>query len=238
VTIPIIRTRSAYHATQCPAATSNLGRYKCNGVNVCADGTTDPRAEANCAVTVLDHYTSAFNWANGNVSAVWLRPQWYLLDNSVLSDVQNGALTFITGGDYTHASVIQGYWALALDTFFIGHTQPQDPAHAFALDKGPFNNLSGVKCDPLAAGQGAPAYCLDSDDGISMPVAGFFANQRIAATVCTAAVTRSESPRTPPPATAIWRMRRSPGSSRTAFSIRRPFIRQTSISTMSTSATM
>lgn len=169
-------------ATQCPAAPPIQGRppvYRCNDVNVCADGTGDPSQEANCAVTVLDHYTSAFHWANGNVSAMWLRPKWYLLDNSVLSDVQNGALTFITGGDFTHAEIIQGYWALALDTIFIGHTQPQDAAHAFALDSGPFNNLSGVKCDALSGTQGVPNYCLKSDSGISMPIDGFFINQRM-----------------------------------------------------------
>jgi hypothetical protein len=169
-------------ATQCPAATAIPGRppvFRCNSVHVCADGTTTPSDEAACAVTVLDHYTSAFNWANGNVSGVWLRPQWYLLDNSVLSDVQNGALTFITGGDFTHSSVIQGYWALALDTIFIGHTQTQDAVHAFALDAGPFNNLSGLQCDPLSTGQGVPNYCLNGDAGISMPVGGFFVNQRM-----------------------------------------------------------
>ena len=55
-------------------------------LSVCAHGPQLPY----CAVTVLDHYTSAFNSGSGNVSGVWLRPQWYLLDNSVLSDVQNG----------------------------------------------------------------------------------------------------------------------------------------------------
>lgn len=174
-------TVGARLATQCPAATAIPGRppvYRCNNVHVCADGTTTPSDEAACAVTVLDHYTSAFSWAPGAVSGVWLRPQWYLLDNSVLSNVQNGALTFITGGDFTHSSVIQGYWGLALDTIFIGHSQSQtDPAHAFAFDKGPFNKDSGVKCDPTS--DGVPSYCLNSDSGISMPVGGFFVNQRM-----------------------------------------------------------
>ena len=79
-----------------------------------------------CAVTVLDHFTSSFHWAHGNVSAIWLRPQWYLLTNSVLSDVQNGGVTFITGGDYTHSSVIDGYWGLAKSSLFIGNTQDRD----------------------------------------------------------------------------------------------------------------
>src|SRR6266852_2515267 len=51
----------------------------------CTDGTppplfTDPNnAEYNCAVTVIDHFTSSFHWAHGNVSAIWLRPLWYLV---------------------------------------------------------------------------------------------------------------------------------------------------------------
>jgi hypothetical protein len=169
-------------ATQCPAAIGIIGRppvHNCNDVHVCADGTTTPSNEAACAVVVLDHFTSAFNWAAGAVSAVWLRPQWYLLDNSVLSDTQNGAVTFVTGGDFTHSSIIQGNWQLALDTIFIGHTQALDATHKFSLDTGPFNNLSGVKCDPQQDGQGVPVYCLNSESGISMPVSGFFSNERL-----------------------------------------------------------
>ena len=98
----------------------------------CSKGPSDNALQArcgaghlgNCAVTVLDHFTSSFHWAEGNISAIWLRPQWYLLTNSVISDVQNGGLTFITGGDYTHSSMVPGYWALARNTIFIGNTNP------------------------------------------------------------------------------------------------------------------
>ena len=58
-------------------------------------------SEPYCAVTVLDHYTSSFHWAQTNFSAIWLRPQWYLVDNSVVTDVQNGGLSFITRSNYT-----------------------------------------------------------------------------------------------------------------------------------------
>jgi cell migration-inducing and hyaluronan-binding protein len=79
----------ARFATQCPLAAKQVaGRppvYDCSSVHVCSDGTTTASNADNCTAVVLDHYTSAFNWANGNISAVWLRPQWYLLDNSVLS---------------------------------------------------------------------------------------------------------------------------------------------------------
>ncbi len=179
----------ARFATQCPLATKQVaGRppvYDCSSVHVCSDGTTTPSNADNCTAVVLDHYTSAFNWANGNISAVWLRPQWYLLDNSVLSDVQQGGLTFVTGGDFTHSSIIQGYWGMSRNTIFIGHTQPQlVMANSFASDIGPYNSLS-VKldptavCQPLMGTQGVPNYCLNSNDGISLPIDGFFSNQRM-----------------------------------------------------------
>ena len=37
-------------------------------------------------VTVLDQYTTSFNWAAFNFAAIWLRPQWYLVTDSVITD--------------------------------------------------------------------------------------------------------------------------------------------------------
>ena len=128
-------------------------------------------------MTVLDHFTTAFHWAHGNVSAIWLRPQWYLLTNSVISDVQNGGLTFVSGGDYTHSSIIEGYWALARNSVFIGNTTDNDK-FPFASNIGPFNAASGLKCDKSESG--VPPYCLNANEGISMPTGGFFTNQRLA----------------------------------------------------------
>ena len=122
--ITTIRTRSADSDTQ-----QNVQATR-RRATIAATSKQDamPASWSNCAVTVLDHFTSSFHWAEGNISAIWLRPQWYLLTNSVISDVQNGGLTFITGGDYTHSSVIPGYWALARNTIFIGNTNPNpDP---------------------------------------------------------------------------------------------------------------
>jgi len=48
--------------------------------------------------TVLDHYTTSFNWANFNFAALWLRPQWYLVINSAITDVQGGGITFRNRG--------------------------------------------------------------------------------------------------------------------------------------------
>jgi cell migration-inducing and hyaluronan-binding protein len=134
--------------------------------------------ERSCAPTVIDHFTSSFHWAQGDVSAIWLRPQWYLVANSVLSDVQQGGITFVTGGDLFRASIITGYWGLLRDSILIGHTQDQDAAHSFALDIGPFNQFTTDKCEH-ATGSTLPSYCLNKAAGVSLPLTGFFSNQRL-----------------------------------------------------------
>ncbi len=164
----------ARRATYCPA--DGNGGYNCSTVPPCANGAA---AEERCGVVVLDHYTSSFHWAQGNVSAIWLRPQWYLMDNSVLTDVQNGGYTIISGGDYTHSSLITGYWGLARNIVFAGHTR-DNTKYPYASNIGPFNGTSKLKCDPVVAPVGVPAYCLSSPEGISMPFGGFFTNQRLA----------------------------------------------------------
>jgi hypothetical protein len=165
-------------ATRCPPTADGKG-FDCAKVDFrCVDGHLD-----NCAVTVLDNFTTSFHWSEGNNSAVWLRPQWYLLTNSVISDVQNGGLTFITGGDYTKSSMVPGYWAVARNTIFIGNSRPNPDAgkpdtkkFAYMGNAGPFNAISGLKCDSPAD---PPGYCLNADEGINMPVDGFFSNQRL-----------------------------------------------------------
>ncbi len=170
-------------ATVCPRNQS--GDYDCSEIvaqnrrcNASDLPISDPNNPLNiCAVTVIDHFTSSFHWAEGNVSAIWLRSNWFLLDNSVLTDIQNGGLTFISGGDYTHSSVINGYWTLARNMVFIGHTQI---GNGYAGIAGPFNDESGLKCDDLTNPAVVPNYCLNTDEGISMPVNGLFTNQRFA----------------------------------------------------------
>ena len=75
-------------------------------------------------VTVLDRYTTSFNWADTNFAAVWLRPFWYPRDQQRDHRRQNGGLTFVTGGGYTRSRVIDGYWSVAAKNVFVGRTQP------------------------------------------------------------------------------------------------------------------
>ena len=135
---------------------------------------------AACGTTVIDRYTSSFHWAEGNVSAIWLRPSyWYLMTDSVLTDVQNGGLTMVTGGDYTRSSVPEGYWGVLMNSFFIGQTQRDVKTNRFARDSGPFNKDSGLECDALLPSKAVPNYCVSSREGISMPVVTWFSNQRL-----------------------------------------------------------
>jgi len=121
---------------------------------------------STCTVTKLDHYTTSFNFAQTNFSAVWLRKGWDLVTNSAITDTQTGGLNFITGGGYTRADVGLGEWLVARNTVFVGHTQPppEDDASAnpFAMDVGPFNKYSKLACD-----DSSPDHCAYSNGGIS-----------------------------------------------------------------------
>ncbi len=138
--------------------------------------------ESNCMPTVLDHYTSSFNWAHFNLAAIWLRPQWSLVINSAITDVQGGGLSFVTGGGYTHSDEIPGYWGLALKNIFVGATQPSNP---YAFAGGPFNPKTAAMMPPFKISCAAQTnngfvgnYCLDTDQGVSFPITSFGGNQR------------------------------------------------------------
>ncbi|MBS1852431.1 MAG: G8 domain-containing protein [Acidobacteria bacterium] len=138
--------------------------------------TSTPPGEANCMATVIDHFTTSFNWAPTNVASIWLRGWWYLLDNSAITDVQNGGLTFISGGGYTRSDAAQGYWAVLKNSVLVGNTQPNlsdgFPANPFASNGGPFNP-KGLDC-PYN-----PPFCVSPADGISFVGSNFGVNQRL-----------------------------------------------------------
>ena len=125
----------------------------------------------HCAVTAISHFTTSFNWAEGNFSSVWLRSGWLMYDHGFLSDVQGGGITEISGGDYTRSSTPQGYWALTSNSIFVGETPHADnPAADLAhpsnctLRPAPFN-----------------LYCVDakSSTAIVNATAAFLIAQRL-----------------------------------------------------------
>jgi hypothetical protein len=134
----------------------------CSGLlpAACAKGQTN-----NCAVSVIDSYTSSFHWAQQNYAAVWLRTNWFLFTDSALTDVLNGGLTMVSGGSWDQ--VINRYWALTRKSVFIGNTQ-EDSENSFAENRGPVNpdTKGKLKC------QGAPtpaAYCRVQESQASGP---------------------------------------------------------------------
>jgi hypothetical protein len=181
-------------ATRCGANPKKVSELDCGNDAMflkCGSNPSPPlpppenRPITNCMVTVLNRYTTSFNWADTNFAAVWLRQFWYVFSNSAITDVQNGGLTFVTGGDYTRSSVIDGYWAVAAKSAFVGRTQPdvgQDPAvNPYASAAGPFNPRSGLQCpinDASLSGP-LPNHCIAADDGVDFEVANFATNQRL-----------------------------------------------------------
>jgi hypothetical protein len=131
---------------------------------------------ANCTATVIDHFTTGFNWAPTNFAAIWLRGWWYLVDNSAIHDVQNGGLTFISGGGYSRSDAAQGFWSILKNSVLVGNTQPitKDnlPMNPFASNGGPFNP-KGLVCPYNGS------YCASAADAIIFVGSNFAVNQRL-----------------------------------------------------------
>jgi hypothetical protein len=154
----------------------------CAGTD-CSNAQADPPcngssgAEGNCTVTTLERYATSFNWAQKNFAAIWLRPWWFLMENSAITDVQNGGLTFVTSGGYTRSDIAQGYWSLLRKSALVGNAQPNNssglPDNPYASNGGPFNP-KGLTCDVLTA-----SYCLSRNQGVSIDLELFSVNQRL-----------------------------------------------------------
>jgi hypothetical protein len=175
---PKIDDGQVKQATQCPPG-------QCDDAAAIKVITCQETNEDNCLPTVINNYTTSFNWAQYNFSAVWLRTRWHLVSNSFISDVQNAGLSFISGGDYTHSSAIKGLWELALKTVFVGSTQAginglTDEAHKFASVLTPFytgTNGAGLKCDN---DPNTGNYCLSKNNSVTLGgFAGFAVSQHM-----------------------------------------------------------
>src|SRR5260370_28933522 len=149
-------------ATKCPDQTKD-----CSTEKLCANDGPD---ENHCMVNVINNYTSSFNWSPNNFSAIWLRQNFFLFLNSIVTDVQQGGLTFVTGGDETRSSAAEGEWELAKGNVFIGATQPSNP---YASEMGPFVP-TGLTCDdPNIANPRS-----NKNEGTSFPLDNFSVGQR------------------------------------------------------------
>jgi hypothetical protein len=167
---PRVNSGGNRQATKCNSLTGD-----CSTSEKCASGHLE-----NCMVTVLDKFTTSFNFAHQNFAAIWVRPQFNLVLNSAITDVLNGGLTFVTGGGYTRSDALPGIWDLARKSVFIGNTQ-SFAANPFGSNGGPVN-AKGVQCGNV---QPADDFCIPVDDttkkdlGVSFNRGAAFAvNQR------------------------------------------------------------
>ena len=168
--------------TKCNNLTGDCGtdtdpkNNKCNGT-----GTGAPDDETNCVATVLDHYTTSFNFAQKNFSSIWLRPWWKLVTDSAITDQLGPGLTLVTGGGYTRSDSALGNWDVALRTVFVGQAQTESgPTTAsYSSDFGPFAANGISKCDNADSKNIPGGYCLSSANGISIPITPFNAGQRM-----------------------------------------------------------
>ncbi len=163
------------HPAQCTDLNGDCGaltsaNHKCVGVN--------NETEKNCVATVIDHFTTSFNFSLKNFSSIWLRQWWYLVTDSSITDQLGAGLTFVTGGGFTRSDSAIGDWNVGLRDVYVGQTQKQ-PAKTqgfFASDLGPFTEFGLNKCDN---GQIPGSYCLSKDSGIAIPITPFNAGQRM-----------------------------------------------------------
>jgi hypothetical protein len=170
---PLVNLTGGRFPVRCDETKDCSNKTRCGNVDRTVGKTTvtNGGVDDDCMVTVLDHYTSSFNWAPNNIGAIWLRPQWYLVTNSVISDVQNGGLSFVTGGDYSRSSAINGFWSLAERSVFVGTTQP---GNGYAANDGPFNPTSDLKCDSQDVN-----FCIRLDQQMTLSFDNWSVNQRL-----------------------------------------------------------
>jgi hypothetical protein len=167
----VLANAKRQQATVCDA------QQDCSQIDLCTgvDG-----QEGSCLPTVIDHFTTSFNWAQFNYAAVLLRGWWYLLRNSAITDVQNGGLQMVTGGGYTRSDIAQGFWGLSSHNVFVGNTQPIPdtvgamPDNPFASNAGPFNPHA-LTC-PYGTNGGQ--YCISAEQGIAFEGAAWSNSQR------------------------------------------------------------
>ncbi|HZX26143.1 MAG TPA: G8 domain-containing protein [Telluria sp.] len=120
-----------------------------------------------CVATVIDRFTTSFNWAQTNFGSVWLRPWSYLFVNGAITDQLFGGLGFVSGGSWDQE--LNRQLALVKNTIFVGSVSPTDP---LAGQNGPA--MASAVCSVSASGAVLPMpFCLFAKDGVGLYMGGF-----------------------------------------------------------------
>ena len=76
----------------------------------------------SCSLSLIDRFTTSFNWAPIDFGAIWLRPQFYAFTNGSVTDQLFGGITFVSGGAWTQAP--PGYFTITENSIYAGSTHP------------------------------------------------------------------------------------------------------------------
>ena len=150
-----------------PTLGSNFYPIKYGTQNdVCApqevEGTPSNNSNS-CVASVIDRFTTSFNWAQINFAAIWLRPWSWVVINSAVTDQLFGGLGFVSGGGSWDQG-LNRQMAIIKDSIFVGSVNPQDPE---AGAQGPDLSLLIPKNDKDCI---AGSHCLLANDGTGLPI--------------------------------------------------------------------
>ncbi len=112
--------------TNCAQTAANIADGEKNGLL--------PNTKS-CVTTVIDRFSTSYNWTEVNFGSIWLRPWFYMFLNSAITDQLFGGLTIVTAGSWIQ--VPPAYFSLAKDSLFVGTTQFGSGASKFARRSGP-----------------------------------------------------------------------------------------------------
>jgi hypothetical protein len=109
---------------------------------VCLPSEFEVQNSDGCSTTIIDRFTTSFNWSEATSGSVWLRPGNFLFLNSAITDQLYGGLAFVTGGSPEQA--LPRNLMLTRNSVFVGSTRPDD---RFAGRTGPDTSAAGVSCN-------------------------------------------------------------------------------------------
>ncbi len=158
--LPATHDRWTIHDELLPRVTANFQATR-KGSGNCVPSMKAGDQNA-CATTVIDHFTTSFNWAEVNVGSIWLRPFHYLFSNGAVTDQLYGGLGFVSGGSPEQA--LPGQLAISMDSLFAGSTAAAGSKDASSL--GPdISGASGARC--------TGSFCSFPKDGVPFFVGSF-----------------------------------------------------------------
>ena len=142
-------------------AKSGSGDLNPNCTSGYSPGETD-KNNIYCLATVLDRFTTSFNWAQVNFGSVWLRPWSYVFINSAMTDQLFGGLGFVSGGSWDQ--VLNQQLDIVKDSIFVGSVSPAD---ANAGQNGP--SMSNALC----SNSSPYPFCYFKKNGTGLYMGGF-----------------------------------------------------------------